>query len=146
MRTAQTNPRSDSIIGKVDAYLNTKNSKGRFQTLTPAEAHVTFGTMRLASAIEELRNKYGRPILTTIKSNPETKVEYASYSKEHFKKGDAVVVQTLRGSEKACVGVIWDIGARGRIVDTVDGNGCVTVEFTNGDNVFVIESDLRRLI
>ena len=140
-------PKPGSIIAKVGEFLMTKDGRGKPQTLTPVEAHVTFGTMRLASAIEELRNKYGLGVLTTIKRNPETGVEYASYSVEHFKKGDRVRVQAMERTKDS---LGWDddgmhIGDEGRITYPASSDGVVEVQLDSGNVYYFVESDLRRV-
>jgi hypothetical protein len=107
-------PKTGSHIAKVRDYL----ASGR--SLTHVYAFVNFGTMRLASCIEELRNKYGYGdrIVTTIKDNPETGAKYASYTmKPELAAGKRVEVVSIEASELA-VGAkgYFAVGDRGVIV------------------------------
>lgn len=144
----QKQPRAGSIIANVAAYLAAGNS------LTPVEAQVTFGTMRLASAIEELRNKYGKDIRTEIKTNPATGKEYASYTlRPTFGLRDRVQLVALTASIKdslfdgtpASIKTDFDgvyVGNYGRVVSTSDSDGHVCVQFKNGGQWFVAKDDL----
>lgn len=144
----QTQPKAGSIIAQVGDYL----SSGR--SLTPVEAQTAFGTMRLASAIEELRNKYGYSIRTIIKSNPVTAKTYASYSlRPTFKVRDRV---QLIGLDSSLKDNLFDgdaeslntnfegvyVGNYGRVT-AVDRDNHVQVQFKNGGSWFVHVDDLN---
>jgi hypothetical protein len=142
-------PRKGTIIAGVSAYLQTGKA------ITALEAQATFNTMRLASAIEELRNKYGMDIRTDIKVNPGTGKEYASYTlRPSFKVRDRVQLKSLDASIKeglffgtpASIKTEYDgvyVGNYGRVV-SVDADA-VRVQFKNGSVVVRAEGRPRDL-
>jgi hypothetical protein len=139
-------PRNGTIIAGVASYLKTGKA------ITALEAQATFNTMRLASAIEELRNKYGMDIRTDIKVNGGTGKEYASYTlRPSFKVRDRVQLKSLDASIKeglfigtpASIKTEYDgvyVGNYGRVV-SVDADA-VRVQFKNGERWFVQKADL----